>query len=57
MIDKKLAMLTIDRLYSLNAFISARYIGQKHQPTPDEIITLNLEIGRIIKDLREIIKE
>jgi len=45
-----------ERIYSLNAQISLKWIGMRQQPTELEISDLNKILGSIIKDLREIDK-
>ena len=44
----------IERLYNLNANISARYIAMKLKVTDKDISFINDEIGSIIKELRNI---
>ena len=44
----------IERLYNLNANISARYIAMKLRVTEKDISLINNEIGNIIKELRKI---
>ena len=43
-----------DRLYSLNAQISLKWIGMRQTPKDIEITLLNRALGDIIKQIREI---
>ena len=43
-----------ERIYSLNAQISLKWIGMRQQPKELEISDLNKILGEVIKDLREI---
>lgn len=43
-----------DRLYSLNAQISLKWIGMRQTPKDTEITLLNRALGEIIKQIREI---
>ena len=43
-----------ERIYSLNAQISLKWIGMRQQPKEPEISDLNKILGEVIKNLREI---
>lgn len=52
--EMKEVKVQIERLYNLNANISARYIAMKLRVTEKDISLINNEIGNIIKELRKI---
>lgn len=45
-----------DKLYGINAIISALFITEQRVPTIDNMIMINEKLGKIIKDLRELSK-
>ena len=48
--------LIAERLYSLNASLSAQFIGLGRKPTKNEMININALLGITIKQLRDLIE-
>jgi len=46
----------IDKLYGMNAYISAHFVTRLHKPTFTDMDSINKNLGIIIKELRELQK-
>ena len=56
MMGEKRKIKTSDKLYEINAWISLNYIGLKKKPTYDDMCVINENLGKIIKEIRELEK-